>query len=79
MGPETRVQISLSTPLFLTSRGSIAMKTEAEIRAILTELETDERLRYPSATVDINAPLALVQLELEAKVNTLKWILDGGP
>ena len=51
------------------------MRTEAEVRALLKEVTADERLGYPPATVEINAPLALVQLELETKRDTLKWVL----
>lgn len=35
------------------------------------EWKSDERLSYPSATISENAPLALIQLELETKINTL--------
>lgn len=41
----------------------------------LAELEADERLSYPVATVFENAPLALVQCGLENQVRTLKWVL----
>ncbi len=51
------------------------MKTEQEIRYKLYEILADERLGYPLATVQINAPLALVQLSLEVKRDILKWIL----
>ena len=45
------------------------------IKEKLKEIESDERLSYPIATVIENAPLALIQLDLETKRNTLKWIL----
>lgn len=51
------------------------MKTEEEIRARLAEIEADERLQRPPAKVDINAPLALVQVGLEEASNTLRWVL----
>ena len=51
------------------------MKTKEEIEAKLSEIESDERLSYPPATIDINAPLALIQLSLECKRDLIKWIL----
>jgi hypothetical protein len=51
------------------------MKTEQAIREQIAKLEADERYSYPPAQVQINAPLALIQVELEAKVQTLKWVL----
>lgn len=54
------------------------------IEDALAEIEEDERLRYPTATVDVNAPLALIQNGLEAQVRALKYVLtvldvkDGG-
>jgi hypothetical protein len=55
------------------------MKNKQEIEKKLAELEADERLSYPPATVYVNAPLALVQTELESKVAALKWVLDQKP
>jgi len=52
------------------------MKTKDEIEKKLQEVEADERLGYPAATVFANAPLALIQMELEAKRATLKWVLE---
>lgn len=54
------------------------MKTEAEIRKRIAEIEAD--CRYQSgqkhpATVDINAPLALIQMGFEAEIKALKWVL----
>lgn len=51
------------------------MKTEAEIRARLAVVLADKRLAQPTATVDINAPLALIQLELETQRDLLRWVL----
>jgi hypothetical protein len=51
------------------------MKTEQEIKDKLAELQSDERLGYPIATVFENAPLALIQADLEAKIAALKWVL----
>ncbi len=38
-------------------------------------IEGDERLHYPPANVAINAPLALIQVQLEATQATLRWVL----
>jgi len=51
------------------------MKTLKEIKQKLVETESDERLSYEPATVQVNAPLALIQTQLETTVNTLKWVL----
>jgi hypothetical protein len=51
------------------------MRSEEEIRARLAEIEADSRLRQKSATVFENAPLALIQLELESKRDVLRWVL----
>ena len=53
------------------------MKTKEQIEEKIKEIESDERLSYPSATIDVNAPLALIQLEMETKLKMLKWILEG--
>lgn len=41
----------------------------------LLEVKSDERLSYPTATVTVNAPLALVQCGLENQVRALNWVL----
>ena len=46
-----------------------------EIQAKLAELKKDDRIKGPSATVDINAPLALIQLSIESKIAALEWVL----
>ena len=51
------------------------MKMQTEITEKLNELKSDERLTYKAATVFENAPLALIQLEMETKIHTLEWIL----
>lgn len=53
------------------------MKNEIEILKKLKEIKDDERLSYPSANVEINAPLALIQISLEGQISILKWVLDG--
>ena len=52
------------------------MKTEKQIRKKIEEIEADERHKAPPALVDINAPLALIQVDLEAKIRALKWVLE---
>ncbi len=51
------------------------MKTKEQIEEKIKEIESDERLSYPLATIEINAPLALIQLEMETKLKMLKWVL----
>lgn len=43
----------------------------------LAEIEADERLGYPTATVDVNAPLALIQCGLENQRRVLKFVLTA--
>ena len=49
-----------------------------EIDRRIQEHKSDERLSYPDANVMINAPLALIQVDLKARVSELdkllKWI-----
>lgn len=51
------------------------MKTREDIEGEIKILEGDDRLKQPVATIDINAPLALVRLSLEMKISALKWVL----
>jgi hypothetical protein len=51
------------------------VRTEEEIVARLAETMEDERLSQPPATIQINAPLALIQLGLETRRDTLRWVL----
>lgn len=51
------------------------MREEKTIKKMLKRLEADERLKYPTATIVENAPLALIQLEMESKIGVLKWVL----
>ena len=45
------------------------------------KIEEDSRyqsgLKHP-AEIKINAPLALVQVDMEAKIRTLRWVLSEG-
>jgi hypothetical protein len=52
------------------------MKTEKEIRQRLLEIESDERLSYEPALVEVNAPLALTQCSLGSQRDILKWVLN---
>ena len=52
------------------------MKSEIEMQALLRAVESDERLEYEVALVQINAPLALEQVVLKTKADLLRWILD---
>lgn len=51
------------------------MLTELEIKKLLDEVEKDERLWYKTANIQINAPLALIQLQLETQSALLRKIL----
>jgi hypothetical protein len=56
------------------------MRAIGEIKKRIAEIEADDRyqsgLKHP-ATIDINAPLALIQLEFEKEIKTLKWVLTS--
>lgn len=51
------------------------MKTQQELEERLAEIEADDRLEYPLANVQVNAPLALVQLGLKSRAEELRWAL----
>lgn len=51
------------------------MKTIGELREQIAKIKSDERFRLPPATVQVNAPLALLQVDMAAKVGTLRWVL----
>lgn len=56
------------------------MRSKEEIEAKIADIEADSRYQDGQkrpATIDINAPLALIQLELEARLKTLKWVLES--
>lgn len=52
------------------------MKSAEEIKKKIRGLQADERLQGGAASVQINAPLALVQVELKATIIALKWVLE---
>lgn len=49
---------------------------EKFIKDEIAEIENDERYHYASASVFINAPLALIQTEMRAKMNAYKSVLE---
>jgi len=51
------------------------MQTIEKIKKQLYKAKGDDRLKSPTATIVENAPLALVQLELETTIRVLKWVL----
>lgn len=53
------------------------MKSKQEIEAELARIKADERLGYPAADVFVNAPLALIQVNLESTVKAYMWVLEG--
>ncbi len=42
----------------------------------IKEIESNDLLSYPTATIFENAPLAMTQLSLKAKADILKWVLS---
>lgn len=52
------------------------MKSQKELQDMLSKLKSDERNYYPTANVFSNAPLALIQLGLSTRINTLEEVLD---
>ena len=52
------------------------MRTAKELRFQLAKLKSDERHKYKLALVQINAPLALIQVEIQAKIDALEWALN---
>ena len=53
------------------------MKTEDEINVAIKQIEKSYAhvLTGASATITINAPRALMQIEAETKLQTLHWVL----
>jgi len=50
-------------------------KVIEEIKKQIEEIKKDTRMSYPKATIQINAPLALIQLSMGVKLDTLEWVL----
>ncbi len=49
------------------------MKSKPEIEAMIARIKADERYKYPPADPFVNAPLALIQVELKGQVAALRW------
>lgn len=52
------------------------MKTEKEIEERIENLKDRDELDRESATVFENAPLALIQMDLESRITALEWVLE---
>ncbi len=61
------------------NRPEVKMRSEQEVRDSLSRVSGDERLTYEPVLVQVNAPLALIQVELEARKNVLRWMLGLDP
>lgn len=51
------------------------MMSEDEIKSRIEEILSDQRLSYKTARIQINAPLALIQLQLETELHTLQKVI----
>jgi hypothetical protein len=49
--------------------------SDEEIKARLAEIDADERFHYKAALIQINAPLALVQVSFVAEARALAWAI----
>jgi hypothetical protein len=52
------------------------MQTEREIHKRINEILSDGRLSYKTADIFTNAPLALIQLEMETELHILENVLE---
>lgn len=52
------------------------MQAPDKIQQRIDEILADERLSYPAANIQINAPLALIQLSMEVELHTLQRVLQ---
>ena len=48
---------------------------EEQIKHRISEILADERMSYPTASVFVNSPLALIQFGMETELHTLQKIL----
>lgn len=53
------------------------MKSKQEIENMIVSIKADERFNYPPANIEINAPLALIQVDMKAQVRALEWVLSA--
>jgi hypothetical protein len=51
------------------------MKSKEEIQKKINDLKEDDRYKRKPASVDINAPLALIQVSIGSMVDILEWVL----
>ena len=51
------------------------MTLRQTIKAKIKELKSQCQYKQKPALVEVNAPLALIQVELTAKVAALEWVL----
>lgn len=49
--------------------------TDEQMMKRLAEIDADERYHYEDAQIQINAPLALIQVSMKAEAKTLAWAL----
>lgn len=52
------------------------MKTRGEIAKAIREIEKDDRRKIAGVTIFNNAPLSLIQVEIDAKLRALIWVLS---
>ncbi len=52
------------------------MKTKEELIIMLKSIENDDRLHDKPALIQINAPLALIQVNLKSVADTLRLVLE---
>ena len=53
------------------------MKSIEQVVARIKEIEGDSRYRDQPALVQVNAPLALIQVRLKSERQTLLWVMDN--
>ena len=56
--------------------GDYNMKTVEEIKERIEQILNDDRMCQKPASVQINAPLALIQCNYEGWLSALKWVLS---
>lgn len=52
------------------------MRSRQQLENRVAEIEGDTRYRLPNATIQVNAPLALIQIELKSRRSALLWALE---
>jgi len=53
------------------------MVTEDEVRELLRLCEADALTRRPPINISEDPLGALMQLQMDSRINTLKWVLTG--